>query len=87
MTSYKIIFQKKALKFIEKHKKDGLKFYQVFCDISEDRNNIFKYDIKKLKAKDSFRLRLGKYRAIFQIDDEKIVILVFDISSRGNIYK
>ncbi|PIF04901.1 MAG: hypothetical protein CSA86_00185 [Arcobacter sp.] len=87
MTSYKVVFQKKALKFVEKNKKDGLKFYQAFVDISEDKNNIFKYDVKKLKIKDTFRLRIGKYRAIFEIDDDKIIILVFDIASRGDIYK
>ncbi len=87
MISYKIIFQKKALKFIEKNKKDGLKFYKAFIDISEDKNNIFKYDVKKLVNQNTFRLRLGKYRSIFEIDDDKIIILVFDIASRGDIYK
>ncbi len=44
-------------------------------------------DIKRLKGKklkDIFRLRVGKYRIIFQIKEEKIYIL--DIDTRGDIY-
>lgn len=87
MTSYKIIFAKKALKFIEKNRLDGLKFYKAFEEIAEDKNNIFNYDIKKLTNNDAFRLRIGKYEALFKVDETRIVIFVFDIASRGDIYK
>ncbi len=88
MTSYKLIFQKPAKKFILKHKKIGLKFYQAFIEVSENRSNFNKYDIKKLRnQEDGFRMRIGKYRAIFRVVEKEIVIIVFDIDSRGGIYK
>ena len=34
-----------------------------------------------------YRLRLGKYRALFTVINDKLVILVLDIDSRGQIYK
>ena len=40
-----------------------------------------------MKVKDIFRLRIGDYRAIFRVIDEEIVIFVFTIDSRGDIYK
>ena len=42
-------------------------------------------DIKKMQGKDGFRLRIGKFRALFDITDDKIII--YDINSRGQIYK
>ena len=34
-----------------------------------------------------YRLRIGQYRALFQIIEDEIIILVIDIGSRGQIYK
>ncbi len=34
-----------------------------------------------------YRLRIWKYRIIFDKDDDKLIILVIDIWSRGDIYK
>jgi len=42
-------------------------------------------DIKKLKGLPYFRLRIGDYRAIFDIDAEDIIIL--KITHRKNVYK
>ncbi len=44
-------------------------------------------DIKKLKGKrvkNMYRLRVGKYRVIFVLEEEEIKIV--DINTRGNIY-
>ena len=42
-------------------------------------------DIVSLTDRDGFRLRVGKYRLLFDIVDDKIVI--YDIGLRGQIYK
>lgn len=42
-------------------------------------------DIKKLQGKDGYRLRIGKYRVLFDIAVNKII--VYNIDSRGQIYK
>lgn len=90
MNSYKIKYHTNALKFIKSNKLYGLKFMKAFCDICSSRNEINKYDIKKIKSSqynDIFRLRIGKYRAIFRIIDQELIVFVFDIDSRGDIYK
>ena len=46
------------------------------------------FDIKKIKgeySKDYFRLRKGKYRAIFYFDANDIVVI--DIGKREEVYK
>lgn len=86
---YKVKYSKNAEKFIKKNKEYGLKFYKAFKDLSEDKESFFRYDIKifRCSERDVFRLRVGKYRAIFKVVDDEVVIFVFDIDSRGDIYK
>ncbi len=43
------------------------------------------YDTKGLN--DSFRIRIGKYRAVFRVIKNDLIVFVFDIASRGDIYK
>lgn len=88
MRSYRVKYSKHSLKFIKDNKKVGLKFYQAFLEIAEDFNNINSYDIKNIKGHEPIkRLRIGKYRALFEIVEYEIIILVLDIDSRGDIYK
>ena len=42
-------------------------------------------DITALIGKDGFRLRVGGYRVLFEIDDN--VIYIYQIGLRGQIYK
>jgi mRNA interferase RelE/StbE len=44
-------------------------------------------DIKPLKGRPEFRLRVGKYRIIFIEDRENQVYVVTRIGSRGDVYK
>ena len=89
MNSYKVKYHKKAKKFIKTHGKDGLRLYKAFAEIAENKENSYKYDIVTYKSKDNnmFRLRIGKYRAIFKVVDDEIIIYVLNIDSRGDIYK
>ncbi len=45
-------------------------------------------DIKKLKGYDGrYRLRVGRYRVIYEVFDDILVIVLADGGSRGGIYK
>lgn len=92
MKFYKVKYHKKAIKFIKKHKEYGLKFYKAFDELKEDYvTNSDKYDIRKIqgtKKNNLFRLRIGDYRAIFEVYKNEIkIIYVLYIDSRGDVYK
>lgn len=90
MTSYKLKFHKDAKKFMKQNKEIGLKFFKAFTELAEDKNNFFNYQIKKIegmKVPNIYRLRIADYRAIFRVIDEEILIFVFTIDSRGDVYK
>jgi mRNA interferase RelE/StbE len=44
-------------------------------------------NFKKLKGRDGYRLRVGNYRVLIQVQREKHLFLVTNIGSRGDIYK
>ena len=44
-------------------------------------------NLKKLQNRPGYRLRVGDWRVIYEIREERLIILVLDIGSRGEIYK
>jgi len=87
--NYELVFEKNAEKFINKHKIEADKFINAFKDIVNNYPEALqKYDIKKLAGMvDIYRLRIGKYRAVYTIKHNQLIILVLKIGSRGDIYK
>lgn len=90
MNFYKVKYSKTAEKFIKKNKVIGVKFFKAFSEIINDLEKIHFYDVKKFHSKkynDIFRLRIGDYRAVFRIVNDELVVYVFEIGKRGDIYK
>jgi len=44
-------------------------------------------NVAKLKNRMGFRLRIGSWRVIYDIREEKLIILVLKIGSRGDVYR
>ena len=57
-----------------------LKVREVAADPVGARN------VKKLKGRDGYRLRIGDWRVIFTIDNGELVLIVIEIGPRGDIY-
>lgn len=89
MTSWRIEYQKNAVKWMKSHKVEAVKFFKIFQEITDDFSVCQKYDIVTIKGQDRnlFRLRVGKYRAIFEIRKNELIILVINIDKRGDVYK
>ena len=44
--------------------------------------------VKKLKGlEDSYRVRCGKYRIIYEIKNKELIVLIIDVDPRKDIYK
>ena len=44
-------------------------------------------DVKKLKGRDAWRIRLGDYRVIYEIHDRVLQILVITVGHRREVYR
>jgi len=85
---YKIVLSKDVKKFLAKHTKLAEDFYDKIPEFSKNPINSTKLDIKRLSwYKNRFRLRLWKYRLIYELWNDKLIIFVFKSWSRWDIYK
>lgn len=86
---YSLDYHKKVIKFLAKQDlKFREKILSIFDEIAINPYNS-EYDIKPYKTttNNHFRLRVGKYRFIYKIDADEIIIYVSDANSRGDVYK
>ena len=44
-------------------------------------------DAKKLTAGDGYRVRVGDYRILYQVDDGAKVVIIYRVMSRGDVYR
>ncbi|CAO3405331.1 Phage protein [Azospirillum palustre] len=56
------------------------KVQDVAADPTTARN------VKKLKGRDGYRLRVGDWRVVYDIEDGVLVLIVIDVGPRGGIY-
>jgi len=45
------------------------------------------YGYKKLKGEDAYRIRVGDYRVIYEIDDNITMVTVVSVGHRKDLYK
>lgn len=57
-----------------------LKVREVAADPTAARN------VKKLKGRPGYRLRVGDWRVIFTLDNDELVLIVIEIGPRGDVY-
>lgn len=74
-----IIYSKQAVKFLKKQDIPTRK------RIVQAIENLPLGNVKKLQGRDGYRLRVGDYRIIFDVDGK--ILAVEKIDSRGQVYK
>lgn len=85
--AFEIKYSNQAESFLKKHPelKDIKK---IFKEIAYDITKMKNYDIGKMeKLKDTYRLRKGSYRIIFQKRDTELILIIIKIGNRGDVYK
>ena len=81
---YSVIYDDVALQDLGKLEKKIRK--RIFEKIHSTKENPFHYFVR-LTARDEYKLRVGDYRVIADIDDKTKRISVLLIDHRKNIYK
>ncbi|EHG9255479.1 type II toxin-antitoxin system RelE family toxin [Campylobacter upsaliensis] len=89
---YKVKTSKQFDKFLAKHQDIQAKVFESFETIAQNpyKTNL---DIKKLQGKkfqcgaNHYRLRISKYRFLYEVLESEILIYAYKADSRGDIYK
>lgn len=83
MTDY--ILLKSAQRYLQRMQLDDrVRIVKALDALVTDSTGL---DIKPLKGRLEFRLRVGKYRILFVEDTDNQVYVVTQIGSRGDVYK
>ena len=57
------------------------KIREVAADPHAPNNNL-----TKLRGRDAYRLRVGDWRVIYELHDDRLLMLVLEVGPRGGIY-
>lgn len=84
---YALSLKKSALKALRSMpRKVAGRMLEELERIAEDPPN-YSGDWKKLMGSEYWRLRIGSYRAICDLRDDELVLLVVKVGPRGDVYK
>ncbi len=83
---YTVIYQKQAIKTLAKMPSAiAIKIEAAFNQLAT--GNSINLDIKPLEGMPYYRLRVGQWRAVYNINEGKLTIVVVKIGARGGVYK
>jgi mRNA interferase RelE/StbE len=83
-----IEYKKNALRALRKaDQKTRERLMAKIWQLADDPDSLAN-NIKRLKSKnESFRLRVGNWRIIYEFRDNRLVLLIIDVKQRGGAYK
>jgi mRNA interferase RelE/StbE len=82
---YTILIERYAQKQIMKLDKKVIPV--IKSAIASLADNPRPHGYKKLKGEDAYRIRVGDYRVIYEINDNTIIVTVVSVGHRKDIYK
>jgi mRNA interferase RelE/StbE len=83
--SYEVIFQPSALREFDKLPKAAQQgFGKAIDDLAEEPRP---QGAVKLTGVNAYRLRVGTYRMVYAVKDERLVVLIIKVGHRRDIYK
>jgi mRNA interferase RelE/StbE len=85
MASYKLVFKKSVAKDLRAIPTADLK--RILSRITDLASNPRASDCIKLSGQYRYRVRLGVYRIIYEIQDGQLRVLVIAVGHRSMIYK
>lgn len=84
---YKIIFTKQAYKSLRRIPRDVVVRIRKKLDQIAEDPFAQHGSVTKLQNRPGFRLQVGDWRVIYDVQNDELIILVLKVGSRGDIYR
>ena len=85
MAEYRLIIKASAVKELEAIPKPYLK--SIVAKLDSLRSNPRPHGCEKLSSQERYRMRVGPYRIVYSIEDDKLIIWVVKIAHRKEVYR
>ena len=75
--------------YLKLDKKARQRIKKALQELEKEENPLFHHNVKPLtgQLQGDYRLRVGDYRVILDIDKGKLIVIVLKVGHRKNIYK
>lgn len=85
MSKWNYVVLKPAVRYLKRAPKDVQKrIVDALDQMVADPKSV---DVKPMKGRPELRLRVGRYRVLFRIDEPQKLFVVTQIGPRGDVYK
>jgi len=85
MAGYEVLFKESVWKDLRKIPKTNLK--KILSRIDKLKNNPRPIGCEKLTGQELYRVRQGKYRIVYSIQDNELTVWVIRVGHRSNVYR
>ncbi|MBI5772171.1 MAG: type II toxin-antitoxin system RelE/ParE family toxin [Verrucomicrobia bacterium] len=82
---YQVILSKSVQKELDRLPDDMAS--RILARLAGLETNPRPADVKKLKGRDAWRIRVGDYRVIYEIHDRVLQVIVITVGHRREIYR
>jgi len=84
---YRIVFTKQATRSLHKMPRNMARLIREKLDQLAQEPYTRNPNLTKLQGRSGYRLRVGDWRVIYELEDERLVILVLKVGPRGEVYR
>jgi len=85
MGRYRIVFRKSVAKDLRRvPHRDLQRILAIIESLSEEPRPC---GIDRLSGEEKYRVRQGNYRIIYQINDDKVIVIVVKVGHRNDVYR
>jgi mRNA interferase RelE/StbE len=84
---YSVIFAKSAIKSLRKMPRNLAELLRAKLEMIAMDPYASHTNVTKLQNRPGYRLRVGDWRVIYEIQDDELIILVIKVGPRGDIYR
>jgi mRNA interferase RelE/StbE len=82
---YRVILPRSVQKKLDRLPDDVAE--RILSRLAKLETNQRPTDVKKLKGRNAWRIRIGDYRVIYEIRDRELQILVITVGHRREVYR
>ena len=84
---YRILFTKQADRALRKMSRSTARLIREKLDQLATDPYVRHPNVTRLQGRPGFRLRVGDWRVIYELEDDRLMVLVLKIAPRGEVYR